>query len=72
MGHPSAGPSISGSSPLHLYSPGGEELHVAHWRINGHPIRVVVWTSEQWEGLEQRPSDAQYVGCGVWCALRLG
>lgn len=44
---------------------------VAYWRINGHPARLLVWTLEQWSRLERPPDDAQYLGCGVWCALRV-
>ncbi|AMV37652.1 hypothetical protein [Planctomyces sp. SH-PL62] len=41
------------------------------WRINGHPARLLIWSPEEWEGLDVRPIDAQYHPVGVWCALRL-
>ena len=43
----------------------------APWRINGHPATLFVWTVEQWERLQERPADAQYSPCGIWCALRI-
>ncbi|CAN5714772.1 hypothetical protein BH23PLA1_BH23PLA1_17760 [soil metagenome] len=43
----------------------------ACWRINGFPALILIWTVEQWEHLEDRPEDAQYYPCGVWCALRM-
>ena len=58
-------------STLSLYTPPVPKANVAHWRINGHPAVVVVWTKEEWDRLENRPTDAQYYLCGVWCALRL-
>ena len=56
---------------LGLYSPPEPVLNVAHWRINGHPAAIVVWTAEEWNRLTDRPTDAQYYPCGIWCALRL-
>jgi hypothetical protein len=41
------------------------------WRINGYPARLLIWTIEEWESLEQPPADAQLHPSGVWCALRL-
>jgi hypothetical protein len=41
------------------------------WRINGYRAKLLVWTAEEWEELEARPSDAQLHPSGVWCALRL-
>jgi hypothetical protein len=49
----------------------GQGPGVARWRINGHPAVVVIWTADEWGRLTERPEDAQYCGCGVWCALRL-
>ncbi|MGC8641374.1 MAG: hypothetical protein ACP5XB_16035 [Isosphaeraceae bacterium] len=43
----------------------------ARWRINGHPTRLLIWSNEEWESLEDRPSDAQYHPLGFWCALRV-
>ncbi len=56
---------------LDLYVPPPPDGGVAYWRINGHRAVVVVWTAEEWEGLVERPADAQQYPCGVWCALRL-
>lgn len=47
------------------------EGHAASWRINGHLARIVVWTHEEWIELDDRPIDAQFYPCGVWCALRI-
>lgn len=44
---------------------------VGRWRINGFGATLLVWTQEQWDRLEVRPVDAQYISCGVWCALRM-
>ena len=44
---------------------------VAGWRINGHPARLLIWSTEEWEQMEVRPIDALYHPFGVWCALRL-
>lgn len=54
-----------------LYRPPDPERNVAHWRINGHPATIVIWTEEEWERMADHPPDAQYYSCGVWCALRL-
>lgn len=54
-----------------LFRPPVEAHHEAYWRINGYRATIVVWTSEQWDRLAERPTDAQYYPCGVWCALRL-
>ncbi|HWE38489.1 MAG TPA: hypothetical protein VG406_18100 [Isosphaeraceae bacterium] len=54
-----------------LFRPPLEEQYEAHWRINGYRATIVVWTSEQWERLAERPADAQYYPCGIWCALRM-
>jgi hypothetical protein len=56
---------------LGLYAPPASETNTARWRINGYPARIVIWTAEEWEKLGERPSDAQYYACGVWCALRV-
>jgi hypothetical protein len=56
---------------LGLYAPPTSETNTARWRINGYPARIVIWTAEEWEKLSERPADAQYYSCGVWCALRV-
>ena len=43
----------------------------ARWRINGYPARLLIWTIEEWERLDERPVDAQFHPIGVWCALRV-
>ena len=54
-----------------LYRPPGEGRNTARWRINGFGATIIVWTVEEWEVLPDRPTDAQYYPCGVWCALRM-
>ncbi len=54
---------------LHLAETHSE--HMAAWRINGYPARVLIWTAEEWSRLAHPPQDAQYVGHGLWCALRM-
>jgi hypothetical protein len=56
---------------LGLYTPPVSEAQVARWKIDGYPAVILIWTSEEWEKLSQRPSDAQFYPCGVWCALRM-
>ena len=58
-------------SPASTYQPGDPERNVAYWRINGHPATIVIWTTAEWDTLRERPLDAQYYPCGVWCALRM-
>jgi hypothetical protein len=53
------------------YVPPPPERNAAHWRINGHPATIFIWTVAEWELLESHPSDAQYYPCGIWCALRI-
>ncbi len=43
----------------------------AHWKINGYPAQILIWTVEEWERLAIRPADARYHPSGVWCALRM-
>ena len=58
---------------LRLYVHPEADSQVVFWRINGFPAQIIIWTSEEWNNLESRPTDAQhYPGCGIWCALRLG
>ena len=45
--------------------------HIPYWRINGFPATIIIWTADEWEHLIDRPDDAQYFACGVWCALRM-
>jgi hypothetical protein len=47
------------------------EANNARWRINGYRATIIIWSAEEWEKLTERPNDAQYYPCGVWCALRL-
>jgi hypothetical protein len=56
-----------------LYQPDPDSRFpgVAQWRINGFPARLLIWTTEEWERLVERPSDAVYHPSGVWCALRV-
>jgi len=54
-----------------LYCPPDAGRHTARWRVNGYGATIIVWTAEEWEGLLERPDDAQFYACGVWCALRM-
>ena len=56
---------------LQVYQPPQAELQRARWRINGFLASIIVWTADEWSRLEHRPNDAQYLPCGVWCALRI-
>ena len=56
---------------LRLYKPRPPTGGSDRWWINGHPARLLIWTIEEWEGLEHQPPDAQFHPFGVWCALRL-
>jgi hypothetical protein len=56
---------------LRLYDPRSGSSGSDCWKINGHPARLLIWTTEEWERLEQRPADAQFHPFGVWCALRV-
>ena len=53
------------------YSPPLSERNAAHWRINGFPATIFIWTAAEWERLDDQPPDAQYYPCGVWCAVRI-
>jgi hypothetical protein len=64
-------PFASSRATLALYGPPAVEAHVARWRINGYPARILIWTIQEWEMLPEQPTDAQYYPCGVWCALRI-
>ena len=63
-------PSVTTQRPT-LFQPPESEQNIARWRINGFPATIIIWTVEEWERLPERPSDAQYYPCGVWCALRM-
>ena len=54
-----------------LYRPSDAHRNIAQWHINGYPAAIFIWTQEEWDRLADRPDDAQYYPCGVWCALRL-
>jgi hypothetical protein len=56
---------------LALYQPTETQGNVTRWRINGYRAAIILWTAEEWERLTERPTDAQYFPCGVWCALRM-
>lgn len=60
-----------GTAALRLHAPSSPEAIAVCWRINGYRARLLVWTREEWETLESRPTDAQYHPGGFWCALRL-
>ena len=57
-------------SLLGLFRPDGD-ANVSRWRINGYPARIIIWTAEEFESLIDRPADALYYPCGIWCALRV-
>jgi hypothetical protein len=56
---------------LRLYQAPASGANTNRWRINGHGATITIWTAEEWENLEERPADAQYYPCGIWCALRV-
>jgi hypothetical protein len=41
------------------------------WWINGYRAKLLIWTRDEWENMENPPSDAQFHPAGVWCALRM-
>jgi len=55
---------------VRLFKPTVSEACTARWRVNGHGATIIIWTTDQWNQLEEQPTDAQYYSCGVWCALR--
>ena len=61
----------AGLAGLRLYTGDGDDSRSAYWRISGHRTALLIWTPEEWEALAERPDDAQYHPCGVWCALRV-
>ena len=56
---------------LSLYHSPVSGVNTNRWRINGHSATITLWTVEEWEHLKERPTDAQYYPCGIWCALRM-
>ncbi len=56
---------------VQLFLPQGDERNTSFWKINGYPARVIVWSVEEWERLPERPPDAQFIPCGVWCVLKI-
>lgn len=56
--------------PIRVFDPEPTEQS-ARWRINGHLTRLLIWSTEEWENLRDRPPDAQYHPLGFWCALRV-
>lgn len=56
---------------LRLSSSEQRERIVSHWKINGYPAQILIWTVDEWERLAIRPADARYHPSGVWCALRI-
>jgi hypothetical protein len=54
-----------------LYRPPAPDRNRGSWRINGFAASIFVWTQDEWDRLSDRPADAQYYSCGIWCALRL-
>jgi hypothetical protein len=64
-------PGATGRPPLALFDPAPHGANAAHWRINGFRASILVWTVEEWEQLTERPADAQFYPCGIWCALRI-
>src|SRR4051812_37981282 len=64
-------PAAPSRPTLSLYRPEPGESNVSRWRINGHAARIVIWTSEEFDRLTDRPTDARFNACGVWCALRI-
>ena len=67
----SRGPAFRGAATLRLYSRPSQEIGAIFWKINGFRARLLVWTDEEWQNLDARPSDAQKHPSGVWCALRM-
>jgi hypothetical protein len=56
---------------LSLHEPQESPVNSARWRINGFPAKIIIWTAEEWERLAERPTDAQRLPSGTWCALRM-
>jgi hypothetical protein len=63
-------PTATPRSTLGLFQPIVSSANIAWWRIDGHRASVIVWTTEEFDRLVDRPADAQFYPCGVWCALR--
>jgi hypothetical protein len=56
---------------LRIFVDRGPDARTAFWKINGFQARLLIWTMDEWEKLEVRPTDAQFHPSGVWCALRM-
>jgi hypothetical protein len=56
---------------LHEAPVSDANANTARWRINGHGATIIVWTADEWERLKEHPPDAQFIPCGIWCALRV-
>ena len=68
---PSPQPIASTSHSLRLFRPTPDGPALVRWRINGHHAYLIFWTLDEWERLSDRPTDAQFVPNGFWCALRI-
>ena len=68
---PSRSPALRSAATLRLFALPRQESGALLWRINGFRARLIVWTEDEWQKLEARPSDAQKHTSGVWCALRM-
>jgi hypothetical protein len=67
---------MTGSHPTahevpRIHRPAEAGVSWAHWRINGFPATLYIWTDEAYRNLPERPADAQFHPCGLWCALRM-
>jgi hypothetical protein len=54
-------------------APGRPKHDVTHWRVNGHPAILQIWTDAEFRGLDpcERPDDAQQFSSGIWALLRM-
>lgn len=68
---PFRSPAVCSAATLRLYALPRQEGGAIFWRINGFRAQLMVWTEDEWQKLEARPSDAQKHPSGVWCALRM-
>lgn len=68
---PVQGFAAMGAMTLRLYARSGEDPGSVAWRINGFRAKLLVWTEDEWQRMEARPTDAQHHPSGVWCALRM-
>ncbi len=60
---------------LYVYRPPDDEWSEGlPWRVNGFPLRLWIWSAEEWQALTPaaRPVDAQHhLESNVWCVLRM-